>query len=262
MTKDEPVNILLVDDTPGKLLSYEVILQELGENLIKVSSAKAALAELLKTEVAVILTDVCMPDLDGFEFAAMLRQHPRYERTAVIFISAVHLSDYDYVRGYNCGAVDYVSVPVVPEILRAKVKIFVELFRKTKQLETPQRRARKSCLATNNGARGVLVSARREREAAQACKPGGGIRRPMSTTSSRTACIGRRSSSPSRTPAVPAPESLEFVPRDRPCRRPARRAHLHAGHARKCGEAPRHRVSCRTQRRQGALDPGSRAGSP
>ena len=135
MIKDEPVNILLVDDTPGKLLSYEVILQELGENLIKVSSAKAALNELLKTEVAVILTDVCMPDLDGFEFAAMLRQHPRYERTAVIFISAVHLSDYDYVRGYNCGAVDYVSVPVVPEILRAKVKIFVELFRKTKQLE-------------------------------------------------------------------------------------------------------------------------------
>jgi two-component sensor histidine kinase/DNA-binding response OmpR family regulator len=135
MTKDEPVNILLVDDTPGKLLSYEVILQDLGENLIKVNSAKAALAELLKTEVAVILTDVCMPDLDGFEFAAMLRQHPRYERTAVIFISAVHLSDYDYVRGYNCGAVDYVSVPVVPEILRAKVKIFVELFRKTKQLE-------------------------------------------------------------------------------------------------------------------------------
>jgi two-component sensor histidine kinase/DNA-binding response OmpR family regulator len=135
MAKDEPVNILLVDDTPGKLLSYEVILQDLGENLIKVSSVKAALAELLRNEVAVILTDVCMPDLDGFEFAAMLRQHPRYERTAVIFISAVHLSEFDYVRGYNCGAVDYVAVPVVPEILRAKVKIFVELFRKSKELE-------------------------------------------------------------------------------------------------------------------------------
>jgi two-component sensor histidine kinase/DNA-binding response OmpR family regulator len=135
MAKDEPVSILLVDDTPGKLLSYEAILADLGENLIKVSSAKAALVELLKTEVAVILTDVCMPDLDGFEFAAMLRQHPRYERTAVIFISAVNLSDLDYVRGYSCGAVDYVAVPVVPEILRAKVKIFVELFRKTKQLE-------------------------------------------------------------------------------------------------------------------------------
>lgn len=135
MANEEPVNILLVDDTPGKLLSYEVILQDLGENLIKVNSAKEALSELLRNEIAVILTDVCMPDLDGFEFAAMLRQHPRYEQTAVIFISAVHLSDFDYVRGYNCGAVDYVAVPVVPEILRAKVKIFVELFRKTKQLE-------------------------------------------------------------------------------------------------------------------------------
>jgi PAS domain S-box-containing protein len=135
MNPHEPVNILLVDDTPGKLLTYEAILQDLGENLIKVSSARDALAELLKTEVAVILTDVCMPHLDGFEFAAMLRQHPRCERTAVIFISAVHLADVDYVRGYDSGAVDYVTVPVVPEILRAKVKIFAELYRKTKQLE-------------------------------------------------------------------------------------------------------------------------------
>lgn len=135
MSAHEPVNILLVDDTPGKLMSYEVILQELGENLIKVSSAKEALVELLRKDVALILTDVCMPDLDGFEFASLLRQHPRCERTAVIFISAVHLSDVDYVRGYNCGAVDYVTVPVVPEILRAKVKIFVELYRKTKELE-------------------------------------------------------------------------------------------------------------------------------
>ena len=135
MSPHEPVNILLVDDTPGKLLTYEAILQDLGENLIKVTSARDALAELLKTEVAVILTDVCMPHLDGFEFAAMLRQHPRCERTAVIFISAVHLADVDYVRGYDSGAVDYVTVPVVPEILRAKVKIFAELYRKTKQLE-------------------------------------------------------------------------------------------------------------------------------
>lgn len=135
MSPHEPVNILLVDDTPGKLLTYEAILQDLGENLIKVTSARDALAELLKTEVAVILTDVCMPHLDGFEFAAMLREHPRCERTAVIFISAVHLADVDYVRGYNSGAVDYVTVPVVPEILRAKVKIFSELYRKTKQLE-------------------------------------------------------------------------------------------------------------------------------
>lgn len=135
MNPHEPVNILLVDDTPGKLLTYEAVLKDLGENLIKVTSARDALAELLRTDVAVILTDVCMPHLDGFEFAAMLREHPRCERTAVIFISAVHMADVDYVRAYNSGAVDYVTVPIVPEILRAKVKIFAELYRKTKQLE-------------------------------------------------------------------------------------------------------------------------------
>lgn len=135
MARPEPVNILLVDDMPSKLLSYEVILQELGENLIKATSATEALVEVLRNDIAVVLTDVCMPDLDGFEFATMLRQHPRCERTAIIFVSAVHLNDVDHVRGYGTGAVDYVSVPVVPEVLKAKVKIFVELYRKTKQLE-------------------------------------------------------------------------------------------------------------------------------
>jgi PAS domain S-box-containing protein len=135
MSSHSPVNVLLVDDQPSKLLSYEVILNELGEKLIKASSAREALECLLKTEVAVVLVDVCMPDVDGFEFARILREHPRFEKTAIIFISAIHLSDLDHVRGYESGAVDYVSVPVVPEILRAKVRIFVELHRKTKQLE-------------------------------------------------------------------------------------------------------------------------------
>ena len=135
MNTNAPVNILLVDDQPSKLLSYEVILRELGENLIKAGSAREALEQLLKTDVALVLVDVCMPDLDGFELAKMLREHPRYEKTAIIFISAIHLSDLDRVRGYETGAVDYVPVPVIPEILRAKVKIFVELHRKTRQLE-------------------------------------------------------------------------------------------------------------------------------
>ena len=129
------VNILLVDDQPAKLLSYEVILGELGENLIKANSAREALEHLLKNDVAVILIDVCMPELDGFELAAMIREHPRYEKTAIIFISAIHLTDLDRLRGYETGAVDYVPVPVVPEILRAKVAIFAELYRKTRQLE-------------------------------------------------------------------------------------------------------------------------------
>src|SRR5262245_8849917 len=135
MSVRQPVNILLVDDQPAKLLSYEVILGELGENLIKANSASEALAALLKTDVAVVLVDVCMPDLDGFQLAEMIRGHPRYEKTAIIFISAIQVTDLDRIRGYKSGAVDYVPVPVIPEILRAKVRIFTELYRKNRQLE-------------------------------------------------------------------------------------------------------------------------------
>src|SRR5271155_3900074 len=135
MDATDRINVLLVDDQPAKLLSYEVMLQELGENLIKAPSAKAALEALLKTEIAVVLIDVCMPELDGFELAQMIRDHPRFRETAIIFVSAVHLTETDHLRGYRAGAVDYVPVPIVPEVLRAKVKVFAELFRKTKQLE-------------------------------------------------------------------------------------------------------------------------------
>ncbi len=135
MEQDDKVNILLVDDQPAKLLSYEVVLRDLDENLIQASSATEALEILLKNDVAVVLVDVCMPDLDGFELAAMIRDHPRFQRTAIIFISAIHLTDTDYLRGYEMGGVDYVPVPVVPELLRAKVKVFAELYRKSRQLE-------------------------------------------------------------------------------------------------------------------------------
>jgi PAS domain S-box-containing protein len=131
----EKVNILLVDDQPAKLLAYEVILKELGENLVVASSGREALEYLLKNEVAVILVDVCMPELDGFELASMIREHPRFRKTAIIFISAIQVSDIDRLRGYEMGAVDYVPVPVVPEVLRAKIKVFAELYRKTRQLE-------------------------------------------------------------------------------------------------------------------------------
>jgi PAS domain S-box-containing protein len=135
MTREEKINILLVDDQPAKLLSYEAILYDLGENLLKATSGREALEYLLKSEVAVVLVDVCMPDLDGFQLAAMIREHPRFQKTAMIFISAVHLTEMDRLRGYEMGAVDYVPVPVVPEVLRAKVKIFAELYRKTRELE-------------------------------------------------------------------------------------------------------------------------------
>jgi PAS domain S-box-containing protein len=139
MTGNDKVNILMVDDQPAKLLSYEVILAELGENLIKAASGKEALEHLLKTDIAVVLMDVSMPDLDGFELAELIRQHPRFQRTAIIFISAVYLTDMDRLKGYERGAVDYISVPVVPELLRAKVSIFAELHRKAHQLETLNR---------------------------------------------------------------------------------------------------------------------------
>ncbi len=139
MSTNEKVNILMVDDQPAKLLSYEVMLSGLGENLIKASSAKQALEVLLKNDVAVVLMDVSMPELDGFQLAAMIRQHPRFQRTAIIFVSAVHLTDLDQLKGYEHGAVDYISVPVVAELLRAKVRVFAELHRKTRMLETLNR---------------------------------------------------------------------------------------------------------------------------
>jgi PAS domain S-box-containing protein len=135
MPPHDKVNILLVDDQPSKLLTYEVILRELGENLIKASSGKEALQQLLKTEVAVILMDVSMPELDGFQLASMIREHPRFQKIAMIFVSAIHLAEIDHLRGYEMGAVDYVPVPVVPEVLRAKVRVFADLYRKNRQLE-------------------------------------------------------------------------------------------------------------------------------
>lgn len=134
-TRIDTVNILLVDDQPAKLLAYEAILGDLGETLLMVSSAREALECLLKNDIAVVLIDVCMPELDGYELAAMIRQHPRFQQTSIIFVSAILMTDFDRLRGYECGAVDYVPVPVVPEILRAKVSVFAELYRKTRALE-------------------------------------------------------------------------------------------------------------------------------
>jgi signal transduction histidine kinase len=135
MNANEQVKILLVDDQPAKLLSYEAILGDLGENLIKANSGREALDQLLKHEFAVILIDVVMPDIDGFELASMIRDHPRFQKTALIFVSAIALTDLDRLKGYEHGAVDYIPVPVVPDLMRAKVRVFAELYRKTRQLE-------------------------------------------------------------------------------------------------------------------------------
>ena len=151
MTGHEKVNILLVDDQPAKLLSYEAILHSLNENLLKASSGREALEHLLKSDVAVVLVDVCMPDLDGFQLAAMIRDHPRFQKTAIIFISAILLSEMDSLRGYEMGAVDYVPVPVIPEVLRAKVKVFAELYRKTREFEQLNQQLEARVRGTNCG---------------------------------------------------------------------------------------------------------------
>lgn len=128
-------NVLLVDDQPAKLLTYRAILADCGANLVTASSAREALEHLLKSEFAVVIVDVCMPELDGFELAEMIRDHPRFRQTAIIFVSGVHLTDLDRLKGYERGAVDYLPVPIVPEILRAKVRVFVDLHVKTRELE-------------------------------------------------------------------------------------------------------------------------------
>src|SRR4030095_10796990 len=144
MGEREPINILLVDDDPGKLLSYEALLSELGEHLLTARSGTEALRCLLDHEIAVILLDVQMPEMDGFALAQLIREHPRYQDTPIIFISAVLLTHHDQLKGYEHGAVDYLTVPFVPELLRAKVRVFVEHYRCRQALAQAQRDAQRA----------------------------------------------------------------------------------------------------------------------
>jgi signal transduction histidine kinase len=135
MGVSEKVNVLLVDDQPARLLTYETILSELGQNLVRAGSGLEALEKLMKDEFAVVLLDVSMPDMDGFEAATLIHQHPRFEKTPIIFVTGVHVSELDRLKGYKVGAVDYVSIPVVPEILRSKVTVLIELYTKRRELQ-------------------------------------------------------------------------------------------------------------------------------
>src|SRR5215471_5902194 len=134
MGVNSKVNVLLVDDQPARLLTYETILAELGQNLVRALSGFEALEKLMKQEFAVVLLDVSMPDMDGFEAASLIHEHPRLEKTPIIFVTGVHVTELDRLNGYKLGAVDYVSIPVVPEILRSKVAVLVELYLKRREL--------------------------------------------------------------------------------------------------------------------------------
>ncbi len=133
-TENDKVNILLVDDQPQRLLSYEAVLAQLGETLVKAHSGEEALRRLMEQEFAVILLDVSMPGMDGFETAQLIHQHPRFENTPIIFVTGVHVGELDRLQGYRLGAIDYVQVPLVPDILRSKVAVLVELYRKRRAL--------------------------------------------------------------------------------------------------------------------------------
>jgi signal transduction histidine kinase len=134
MVVDDRVNILLVDDQPARLLTYQSILSELGQNLVLAHSGREALERLMHEEFAVVLLDVSMPEMDGFEAAEMIHAHPRFEKTPIIFVTGIHVSELDRLRGYKVGAVDYVAIPLVPEILRSKVAVLVELYCKRREL--------------------------------------------------------------------------------------------------------------------------------
>src|SRR3954469_2876098 len=133
--KTAPVNILLVDDQPSRLLTYRAILSDLQENFVEARSGTEALKLLMTHDFAVILLDVNMPGMDGFETANLIHQHPRFENTPIIFVTAINVSDLDRMRGYRLGAFDYVMVPIIPEILRSKVIVLTELYRKRRELE-------------------------------------------------------------------------------------------------------------------------------
>jgi signal transduction histidine kinase len=135
MASDEKVNILLVDDQESRLLTYGAILRDLGQNLVHAHSGFEALQCLMKEEFAVVLLDVSMPGMDGFETAGLIHEHPRFERTPIIFVTGVHVTELECLKGYKLGAIDYVNVPVVPEILRSKISVLVELHLKRRELQ-------------------------------------------------------------------------------------------------------------------------------
>ncbi len=162
MVTADKVSLLLVDDQPARLLSYDAILSGLGHTLVHARSGEEALQRLMELDFAAILLDINMPGMDGFETAALIHQHPRFEKTPIIFVTAVHVTDLDRLKGYTVGAVDYVYVPVVPEILRGKVQVLVELYRHRRELELLNQRLERS--NTELAAANLALQAEKTRE--------------------------------------------------------------------------------------------------
>jgi signal transduction histidine kinase/ActR/RegA family two-component response regulator len=162
---DDRVGVLLVDDQPARLLSYRAILDGLELNLVEARSGRDALQRLMEREFAAILLDVNMPDMDGFETAALIHRHPRFERTPIIFVTAVHVTDLDRLRGYELGAFDYVYVPVVPEILRNKIQVLAELYAQRQKLERLNRSLERANVELANANSSLQAERARELQA-------------------------------------------------------------------------------------------------
>jgi signal transduction histidine kinase/DNA-binding response OmpR family regulator len=148
--EQEKANILVVDDLPEKHLVFRTILEELGQNIISARSGQEALRFILEKEFAVILLDVNMPDIDGLETASLIRQYKKSAQTPIVFITA-YVDERQAKRGYALGAVDYIQSPVVPEVLRSKVRVFVDLYRLNQQLQVQA--AQREALARSEAAR-------------------------------------------------------------------------------------------------------------
>ena len=159
----EKVNILMVDDSPDKLLAMESVLADLGQNLVKVNSGEEALRTLLRQDFALILLDVNMPGMDGFETAQMIRKRKSLETIPIIFVTALSTTDADVFKGYKFGEVDYILTPIMPDILRTKVGVFVQLWKQRRELETRAEALRQANAHLKDRAR-ELVQANKELE--------------------------------------------------------------------------------------------------
>ncbi|AMO25652.1 histidine kinase [Ramlibacter tataouinensis] len=154
--EQDKVNILVVDDLAEKHVVFRTILEDLGQTIVSARSGKEALRQILKQEFAVILLDVNMPDIDGLETASLIRQYKKSAQTPILFITA-YVDELQARRGYALGAVDYIPSPVVPEVLRSKVRVFVDLFRMNRQLQLQV--AAREALARSEAARAAAEDA-------------------------------------------------------------------------------------------------------
>ena len=176
----DKVNILVVDDLPEKHVVFRTILDELGQTIVSARSGQEALKYILEMEFAVILLDVNMPDIDGLETASLIRQYKKSAQTPIVFITA-YVDELQARRGYALGAVDYIPSPVVPEVLRSKVRVFVELFRMNRQLQ--KQATQREELARSEAARAAAEDAIQRAD----------FLAEASRTSSRPSCAGRPS---------------------------------------------------------------------